>query len=76
LTPSPMASSHPVSSPLENHDPDDRGFTTDALPQGAADSVSPGLESAWSAALATEATDPATTAATQSRAVVGEDIRF
>ncbi|MGB7563297.1 MAG: 23S rRNA (guanosine(2251)-2'-O)-methyltransferase RlmB, partial [Prochlorococcaceae cyanobacterium] len=74
--PASLTSSPPVSSPMENHDPDDRGFTTDALPQGAADNVSPGLESAWSAALATEATDPATTAATQSGAVVGEDIRF
>lgn len=75
-TPSPLASSPLVSSPMENHDPDDRGFATDALPQDVADSVSPGLESAWSAALATEASDPATTAATQSGPVVGEDIRF
>lgn len=64
-----------TSSPIDD-ELGDGVSTTDAAPQGVADSVSPGLESAWSAALATEATDPATTGATQSGPVVGEDIRF
>jgi 23S rRNA (guanosine2251-2'-O)-methyltransferase len=74
----------PQISPSIDDERGDRASTTDAPPQGAADGDSPGLESAWSAALASEAidaatnpaTDPASDPATGSGTTVGEDIRF